>query len=122
MFCVGGQGGLKRSTPPLGAVTLIVLLSVSGPAGFASEIPAKPQDHQIAIVGATIHPVSGPAIEHGTILFDKGKIVAVGANVDVPQQAEKIDAAGKDIYPGIIDARSNLGLTEIGAVRATNDI
>src|SRR5258708_31355388 len=120
MFCVGGQGGLKRSTPPLGAVTLIVLLSVSGPAGFASEIPAKPQDHQIAIMGATIHPVSGPAIEHGTILFDKGKIVAVGANVDVPQGAEKIDATGKHVYPGISDAPSNLALTENWRRRATS--
>jgi imidazolonepropionase-like amidohydrolase len=105
-----------------GAIAAVALLFLARTAGVASEIPAKAQDHQIAIVGATIHPVSGPAIEHGTILFDKGKIVAIGANIDVSQTAEKIDATGKQVYPGIIDARSNLGLTEIGAVRATNDI
>lgn len=116
----GPEGG-KRTLLP-GALTLVALVWMAGAAVFAAEIPAKAQDHAIAIVGATIHPVSGPAIEHGTILFDKGKIVAIGANIEVPQQAERIDATGKHVYPGMIDARSNLGLTEIGAVRATNDI
>ena len=48
----------------------------------SDQIPAKPQDHPIAIVGATIHTVSGPTIEKGTILFDKGKILAVGTGID----------------------------------------
>ena len=88
----------------------------------AAEIPAAKQDHPIAITGATIHTVSGAVIEHGTILFDNGKITALGTDVNIPAGAEKIDATGKHVYPGLIDARSNLGLTEIGAVRGTNDI
>ncbi len=56
------------------------------------------------------------------ILFDKGKITALGTTVDLPQGVEKIDVKGKHIYPGLIDANSQIGLTEIGAVRATNDI
>jgi imidazolonepropionase-like amidohydrolase len=99
--------------------TLLLTLSLQA---LASEIPAKPQDHPIALIGGTIVPVSGPIIENGTILFDKGKIVALGASVIVPADAEKIDVKGKFIYPGLIDANSVLGLTEIGAVRATNDI
>lgn len=86
------------------------------------EIPAKRQDHPIALVGGTIHTISGAVIERGTVLFENGKIVGIGANVSVPQAAEKLDVSGKHIYPGLIDARSDIGLTEIGAVRATNDL
>jgi imidazolonepropionase-like amidohydrolase len=87
----------------------------------AAEIPAKKQSAPIAITGATVHTVSGATIENGTVLFDKGKITAVGANVDIPAAAVRVDARGKHVYPGMIDAASNLGLTEIGSVRATND-
>jgi imidazolonepropionase-like amidohydrolase len=106
-----------KTTIIIATLFLAISLQASG-----SEIPAKPQDHPIALVGGTIVPVSGPMIENGTILFDKGKIVAIGASVTVPADAEKIDVKGKFVYPGIIDANSNIGLTEIGAVRATNDI
>jgi imidazolonepropionase-like amidohydrolase len=87
----------------------------------APEIPGEDQARPVAIVGATLHPVSGPAIEGGTILFDGGKIVAVGKDVAIPDGAERIDAAGKHVYPGLIDAFTNLGLVEIDAVRATLD-
>ena len=76
-------------------------------------VPAPKQKKPIAIVGATIHPVSGPEIANGTILFDKGKIVALGANVVIPAGVDRIDAAGKQVYPGLISAFSNLGLVEI---------
>ncbi len=88
----------------------------------AAEIPAKKQSGPIALVGGTIHTVTGYTIQNGTIVFDKGKIVALGTQVDIPSGAERIDVKGKHVYPGMIDARSNIGLTEIGAVRATNDI
>jgi imidazolonepropionase-like amidohydrolase len=42
-------------------------------------------------------------------------------NVALPANAEKIDVAGKHVYPGLINANSTVGLTEISAVRATND-
>jgi imidazolonepropionase-like amidohydrolase len=102
----------------LGFISVLSLFSTA----FSSEIPAKPQDHPIALIGATIHTVSGATIQSGTILFDKGRIAGIGSSIDLPPGTEKIDAAGKHIYPGIIDARSNIGLTEIGAVRATNDL
>ncbi len=98
----------------------LIMFVISG--SGASEIPAIAQNHPIAIVGATIHPVSGPVIEQGVILFDKGKIVAIGTNISLPENTEKIDGHGKHVYPGMIDARSDIGLTEIGAVRATNDV
>jgi imidazolonepropionase-like amidohydrolase len=87
-----------------------------------AEVPAPPQDHPIAITGATIHTVSGAVIEHGVILFDKGTITAIGTDVTLPSGTETIDASGKHVYPGMIDARTVLGLTEIDAVRMTQDI
>ena len=89
----------------------------------ASEvIPAPPQTRPIAIKGATIHLVSGPDIPSGTIVFEQGKITAIGADAAVPADAEVIDGSGKHVYPGFISANTVLGLTEISAARATLDI
>jgi imidazolonepropionase-like amidohydrolase len=87
----------------------------------SDQIPAKPQDHTIALVGATIHPVAGPIIENGTIVFDRGKITAVGASASIPPGSETIDVSGKHVYPGFISADTYIGLIEIGAIRATRD-
>src|SRR5256714_3195076 len=84
-------------------------------------IPALPQAKPIAIKGATIHPVSGPDIPNGTIVFENGKITAIGADAAIPSGAEVIEANGKHVYPGLINANTVLGLVEIGAVRATVD-
>jgi len=65
--------------------------------------------------------VAGPKLEHATVLIRDGRIVAVGANVAVPPDATRIDATGKWITPGLIDGGNQMGLTEIGAVRETND-
>ncbi len=90
--------------------------------GSASpEIPGAPQEKPIAILGATVHPVSGPAMEDATVVFDRGKIVAVGKDVLVPDQAVRVDGSGKHIYPGLFDAWTNLGLVEISSIRATVD-
>ena len=85
-------------------------------------IPAKKQDHPIALVGGTIHTVSAGVIENGVIIFDQGKITALGAAATViPQGTESIDVSGKQIYPGLIDAAAGIGLVEISAVSATRD-
>jgi imidazolonepropionase-like amidohydrolase len=85
------------------------------------EIPGPPQQQPIALLGGTLHPISGPTIEDAIVLFDDGKIVAVGKDVALPAKVLKIDIAGKHVYPGLFDAYSNLGLVEINAVRATRD-
>ena len=66
-----------------------------------------------AIVGAKIVPVSGPTIESGTIVIQNGKIGAVGSGAAVPAGAERIDGKGLTVFPGLIDAATNLGLVEI---------
>ncbi len=98
------------------------LLLATVPAPASDNIPAKAQDHPIALTGATIHPISGPDVEGGTIIFDKGKIVAIGTNVQLPPNTEVITLTGKHVYPGLISSATTIGLTEIGEVRATVDV
>jgi imidazolonepropionase-like amidohydrolase len=66
-----------------------------------------------AIVGARVVPVAGEPIEGGTVLLDGGKIVAVeGPGFAVPAGAEVVDATGKWVLPGFIDAHAHVGLVE----------
>ncbi|HKO99181.1 MAG TPA: amidohydrolase family protein [Pyrinomonadaceae bacterium] len=67
-----------------------------------------------AIRNARIVTVSGADIENGTVVIRDGKIEAVGANVNVPAGAQTIEARGLSIYPGMMDAGTSLGLTEVG--------
>lgn len=113
---------LPHSPPRSCALALALVLAFAADSAFGSpEIPGAPQDHPIALVGGTIHPVSAPAIEGGVLLFDSGKIVAVGREVVLPANTEKIDLHGQHAYPGMIDGYTHMGLMEIAMVRATND-
>jgi imidazolonepropionase-like amidohydrolase len=104
------------------ALAAVILFGLVASSYASDNIPSPPQAKPIALKGATIHPVSGPEIPSGTIVFDKGKITAIGADAAVPAGAEVIDVTGKHVYPGLISANSVLGLIEIGAARATVDI
>ena len=66
-----------------------------------------------AIRNARIVTVSGPDIENGTVVIRDGKIEAVGTNVSVPAGAQTIDGSGLSVYPGMIDAGTNMGLVEV---------
>ena len=82
--------------------------------------PAAPQQGTIALTHATIHKGNGEIVEDGMVLFSNGKIIDVRKTAPVAD-AKVIDCTGKHIYPGLISAATNLGLNEIGAVRATRD-
>lgn len=101
---------------------VLVALCLTGTLNASDTMPAAPQSKPIAIKGATIHPVSGPDIPGGTIIFENGKITAIGADAAIPSGADVIDGTGKHVYPGLINANTVLGLVEIGAVRATVDV
>ncbi|GIV49637.1 MAG: imidazolonepropionase [Candidatus Kapaibacterium sp.] len=85
------------------------------------ETPGEPQQKPIALVGGRVYTVSSGIIERGTVLFDRGKIVAVGSDVPIPADAVRIDCQGKNIYPGLFAPHTTIGLIEIEAVRATRD-
>lgn len=82
---------------------------------------AAMQAQTVAITGGKVYPVSGPVIEGGTVLFRDGKIVAVGRDVTVPADAQRIDATGKVVTPGLVNAATQLGMVEIGAVASTRE-
>src|SRR2546423_8336815 len=76
----------------------------------------------IAISGGKVYPVSGPAIENGTVIITNGKISAVGANVPIPAGAQRIDATGKIVTPGFVNSSTQLGVEEVSAVNDTRDM
>lgn len=83
---------------------------------------AQTQAGQVyAITHAKIFTLAGSPIEDGTLVIRDGKIAAVGAAVEVPAGAQVIDAKGLQVYPGLFDAVTQMGLSEIGAVGATVD-
>jgi len=84
--------------------------------------PGLKQSQPIVITNATIHVGNGEVINNGSIVIVEGKITAVGTNVTAPANAKTVDAQGKQVYPGLILANSNLGLVEVNSVRATSDV
>jgi imidazolonepropionase-like amidohydrolase len=66
--------------------------------------------------------VSGRPINDATVLIRDGRIAAVGANVAIPGEARRIDAAGSWVTPGLVDAMTALGVNEISAVNNTVDL
>ncbi len=86
------------------------------------EIPGSTQKKPIVLKNARLYTVSHGIIENGTIVFDAGKILAVGSSVAIPSNAEIIDCQGKFVYPGFTAPSTTIGITELDAVRATNDL
>lgn len=82
------------------------------------------QQKPVALKGGKLLTVSHGTIESGVVLFENGKITAVGAagSVQIPKDARIIDATGMTVYPGLIDSETALGLTEISAEDMTNDL
>lgn len=104
-------------------IILSYIIALSCTAAFAQETiyPAPSQANTIYLTNATIHVGNGQVIENGSLAFANGKITAVGRNLSAPADAKVIDLQGKHVYPGVIAPLTTLGLTEVEAVRSTND-
>ncbi|HLP84245.1 MAG TPA: amidohydrolase family protein [Phycisphaerales bacterium] len=87
------------------------MLSIA--ASLAVSLAALAQETPIAFTNARIYTVAGDTglgeLAAGTLLVHRGKIVSVGDNVDLPQDAQVIDAKGKTIIPGLVDTHSHIG-------------
>jgi imidazolonepropionase-like amidohydrolase len=112
---------MKTHQLPLLKIAFAVAIAFSGAASAIQNVPAPAQKTPILLKGATLHTVSGDNIVGGDMLIDKGRIVALGSNVQVPANAQIIDVTGKHIYPGMIAANTVVGLSEVQSVRATAD-
>ena len=63
-----------------------------------------------AIRGAKVFPVSGPPIEGATVVISRGIITAVGKDAAIPPEAWVIDGKGLSVYPGLVDAFTDVGI------------
>ena len=99
---------------------LCVLCGWTSPSYASDEVPAPPQKHDIVLAGGTVHTMTGPP-QRADVLLRNGKIAAIGTDVSASADAQRIDVTGKQVYPAFIDAATDIGLTEIGSVRATRD-
>jgi imidazolonepropionase-like amidohydrolase len=76
----------------------------------------------VSILHATVHTISGPTIDNATVSFRAGRIVEVGRGLAPLPGAEIVEARGRHVYPGLIDANSAVGLTEISSVSGSVDL
>jgi len=108
-------------TAALAALALAAL--ALSPARAQEKPKAKSSDagKTYAIRGVAINTLAGEPIKKGNIVMRGGRIVAIGADAPIPSDAEVLDGAGLEAYPGMFDAVDQAGLQEIGAVSATVD-
>ena len=123
----GAVAPMLATTAAVSAAATLVLAVALGAftpsqADAQVRMTVPPQTQAVALQGATIHTVTQGVIENGTIVFENGVITAIGTDVEIPAGAQVVDATGKHIYPGLIDAYSAVGIAEIGAVDVSNDL
>lgn len=101
----------QRAASVISLALAIALLATIAPHRAAAVVGAQRSAiDTYAITGARIVPVSGAEIARGTVVIRNGLIAAVGANTAAPADARIIDGTGLTIYPGLIDANTNLGM------------
>ncbi len=94
------------------------LFAAAALAAFATPAVAE----TIAITGGRVVVGDGTApIDGGTVITRDGNVIAAGASVAVPADARRIDAKGKWVTPGVFAGFTRLGLSEVDAVKGTND-
>jgi imidazolonepropionase-like amidohydrolase len=102
---------------PTIALFIIGLLTLPSP--ISAQMFGEPVKGDFLIKSAELHTVTNGVFE-GDLLIRDGRIAAIGEDLD-PGDAEVIDASGKRVYPGFIDAGTRLGLSEISSISLTND-
>jgi imidazolonepropionase-like amidohydrolase len=108
-----------RTCTTLLAIALIALTSLTSSAHDL--VPGAPQTKPIALTNGIVHTVDGDVLQRATVVFEKGRITAIGTDIVVPDGSTVINCAGKHVYPGFIAPFSTIGLVEIDAVRSTQD-
>lgn len=102
------------------SAALVSALTLNSAAAH-DEIPGEKQSNPIVLQGGTLHTVSDGVLTNSDLVFENGKITAIGQDVSIPDGAEVIDISGQHVYPGVIAMDTTIGLNEIEAVRATRD-
>ena len=103
---------------------LLSLSLITGKIFAQVPAPGDPQSQPILLLGGTVHVGNGEVVENAAIAFEQGKITVVGPAASFNEDTsgyEVIRVEGRHVYPGFILPNTDLGLTEISAVRATRD-
>ncbi len=120
----GGMPGGRAETKaggkaqPVAAKPAVDTASISAAIREAADAAKK---RVLAITNAHVVPIDGDPFE-GTVLVEGGKILALGASVQVPAGADVLDAKGQWLLPGFIDAHVHLGMHPEGEVGSTSDV
>lgn len=101
---------------------MVASLAIAPAFGQSTQVPAPPAPEPTVIMNATIHTITDGTIDRGYVVMRDGMIEAIGSG-DYPRSREikVIDATDLHVYPGLVSSDTQLGLTEIGSVRATVD-
>lgn len=78
-------------------------------------------DNSFLLKNVTVHPVSGPNVANASLLVLDGKITEIGVKITSKAKVRIIDAKGLHVYPGMIDAGTLVGISEVSSVRETSD-
>ena len=85
------------------------------------QIPGFDQKRPILLRGGTLHTVSGEVLREFDLLFAEGKIVTIDEQIQPSPGTDIYEIFGKHVVPGFIAGYTRIGLTEISAVKQTND-
>jgi len=108
-------------------INLVLVLVLIPLAGWSQNpTPAGAQQKRILLLGGVIHVGNGTVIQNGVLGFEKGKLTLVAdaslIRIDRTAYDTIVDIQGKHVYPGLIAMNTTIGMNEIEAVRATNDM
>ena len=98
-------------------VLLLAGLLWAGPVGVSAAV-----SNSVLIRNVTVHPVTAPEMPNSSVLVIDGKIAEIGPHLAAHQGARVVDGRGLHLYPGIINAATNVGLAEVESLRDTIDL
>lgn len=101
---------------------LTATILVAGIVLGSDQIPGPDQTRPVLLKNGTIHTVSGETHAGWDLLFENGKISRIAEVIAESSDMDIRDISGKHVYPGLISSGTMMGLIEIQAVRATNDL
>lgn len=101
---------------------VLSVIAVHAPEAQQGSATSRAPSGAVAIRGGTVLTMNGPALRGATVLLRNGKIAAVGANITIPPDATVVDASGKFVMPGLIDAMTYFGIDAQDLAEASDPI
>jgi len=102
---------MRTTLDRIGLCALAVLAGISLSAAASPVLAQGGEPQYFAIRGARVVPVSSPPLEDATVVVARGVILAVGKDAAIPADAWVIEGKGLTVYPGLLDALTDVGLT-----------